>query len=54
MLLEPSLTRKVFVVMVELSMASEKVAVIAVFTATSVAPLAGLVELTVDAVTSIS
>ena len=52
MLVVPSFTRNVAVVMVEESMASEKVAVIAVFTATSVALLAGLVEETIGAVVS--
>ena len=52
MLVVPSFTKNVAVVIVEESMASEKVAVIALFTATSVALLAGVVEETVGAVVS--
>ena len=51
MLPEP-LTENVSVVMVETSMASDKVAVIDVFTATAVALFAGVVEPTVGGVVS--
>ena len=51
MLPEP-LTKKVSVVMVVASITSEKVAVIAVFTATEVALFAGVVELTIGRVVS--
>jgi len=53
-LFPPELTVNVESVIVEESIASEKVAVIAVFTATLVAVLAGVVELTVGAVVSSS
>ena len=52
MLLVPLLTKKVAIVMVGGAMTSEKVAEMTVFTPTSVALLAGLVELTVGGVVS--
>jgi len=48
------LTVKVAVVRVEIFIVSLNVAVIAVFIATPVAPLAGLVELTVGGVVSVA
>jgi hypothetical protein len=52
--LTPLLRVKVLVVMVDESMSSLNVALMALLTPTPVAPLAGLVELTVGGVVSVS